>query len=96
MSTDQLFTLHERVGAELAVRLIAQKKVLEDRLRQVTRYTEPPQNSGRRPYPQVSPKFRNPEQPSETWTGRGKQPRWLTAELRSGKRIDDFRIEHPA
>ena len=40
----------------------------------------------------VFPKFRNPEQPSETWAGRGKKPRWLTAQLRSGKQLDDFRI----
>ena len=50
----------------------------------------------RRPYPAVVPKYRNPERPSETWAGRGKKPRWLTAQLKSGKRIDDFRIRHAA
>jgi DNA-binding protein H-NS len=50
----------------------------------------------RRPYPAVAPKYRNPERPSETWAGRGKKPRWLTAQLKSGKRIDDFRIRHAA
>jgi DNA-binding protein H-NS len=48
--------------------------------------------SERRPYPAVLPKFRNPDDPSQTWTGRGKQPRWLTAKLRSGKMVDEFRI----
>ncbi|WP_442895865.1 H-NS family nucleoid-associated regulatory protein [Bradyrhizobium sp. AZCC 2262] len=28
--------------------------------------------------------------------GRGKKPRWLAAHLKSGKRIDDFRISHAA
>jgi DNA-binding protein H-NS len=42
------------------------------------------------------PKYRNPDQPSETWAGRGKQPRWLVAQLRSGKRIDDFKIKKAA
>jgi hypothetical protein len=41
----------------------------------------------------VLPKFRNPDQPSETWAGRGKKPRWLTKQLRAGPRLDDFRIE---
>ena len=50
----------------------------------------------RRPYPAVAPKYRNPERPSETWAGRGKKPRWLAAQLKSGKRIDDFRIRHAA
>ncbi|HTE96912.1 MAG TPA: H-NS family nucleoid-associated regulatory protein, partial [Bradyrhizobium sp.] len=35
----------------------------------------------------------NPAKPSETWAGRGKQPRWLTAQLRAGKKLDDFRIQ---
>jgi DNA-binding protein H-NS len=50
----------------------------------------------RRPYPVVIPKYRNPERPSETWAGRGKTPRWLAAQLKSGKRIDDFRIRYAA
>lgn len=50
----------------------------------------------RRPYPVVVPKYRNPERPSETWAGRGKTPRWLTAQLKSGRLIDDFRIAHAA
>jgi DNA-binding protein H-NS len=41
-----------------------------------------------------SRKYRNPERPSETWAGRGKKPRWLAAHLKSGKRMDDFRIIH--
>ena len=41
----------------------------------------------------VAPKYRNPKNRSETWAGRGKQPRWLTAQLESGKKLDDFRIK---
>src|SRR5947208_207316 len=40
----------------------------------------------------VPPKFRNPENSSETWTGRGLQPRWLSAAIKGGKTIEDFRI----
>ena len=53
-------------------------------------------STARRPYPTVFPKYRNPERPSETWAGRGKTPRWLTAQLKSGRQIDDFRIRHAA
>jgi DNA-binding protein H-NS len=53
-------------------------------------------STSRRPYPAVVPKYRNPDRPSETWAGRGKKPRWLAAQLKSGKRIDDFRIWHAA
>src|SRR4051794_12275797 len=29
----------------------------------------------------VAPKYRNPDNPAETWTGRGRQPRWVQAAL---------------
>jgi DNA-binding protein H-NS len=38
----------------------------------------------------VLPKYQNPNNSAETWSGRGKQQRWLTAQLRFGKKLDDF------
>lgn len=99
MSVDELWKLHEKIIAALSAKLIAEKKSLEERLRQLKRGTEIPhteESKGRRPYPAVVPKFRNPDRPSETWAGRGKQPLWLIALLRSGKRVDDFRIKKAA
>ena len=95
MSTDELWALHEEVAARLATSLLAEKRLLEDRLKQLRGGIEAERDkssTGRRPYPTVLPKFRNPDRPSETWAGRGKTPRWLAAKLKSGKRIDDFRI----
>lgn len=40
----------------------------------------------------VAPKYRNPAKPSETWTGRGKQPRWMAAETAKGRKVEDFLI----
>lgn len=40
----------------------------------------------------VTPKYRNPENESETWSGRGLKPKWLTAKLNSGKNLEDFLI----
>ena len=40
----------------------------------------------------VPPKYRNPANPAETWTGRGKQPRWLAAQVAKGKKVEDFLI----
>jgi len=100
MSTDELLRLHEKVTATLAAKMIAEKSVLENRLAELNRRSQAEHfgggKSGRRSYPPVLPKFRNPDRPSETWSGRGKQPRWLTAQLRSGKRIEDFLIKHAA
>lgn len=41
----------------------------------------------------VAPKYRNPDKASETWSGRGKQPRWLAAEVAKGRKAEDFLIE---
>jgi DNA-binding protein H-NS len=91
LNTDDLWSLHVEVSQLLQQRIQAEKLQLEGRLKLL----EAPV-SGRRPYPAVPPKYRNPDQPSETWAGRGKQPRWLVAQLRSGKRIDDFKIKKSA
>ena len=40
----------------------------------------------------VAPKYRNPENPKETWSGRGMQPRWLAEQVRRGKSAADFLI----
>lgn len=40
----------------------------------------------------VAPRYRNPENQQETWTGRGKQPRWLAGKLAGGASLDDFLI----
>jgi DNA-binding protein H-NS len=40
----------------------------------------------------VHPKYRNKENQKETWTGRGKHPRWLIAELEKGAELEDFLI----
>lgn len=40
----------------------------------------------------VAPKYRNPDNPSETWTGRGRQPRWLAEKTKKGSKITDFTI----
>jgi len=93
MSVDELWKLHEELSSVLAHRLGEEKNRLEKRLSQLR--LEDVNGSfprARRPYPQVFPKYRNPAQPAETWSGRGKQPRWLAAQLRSGKNLDDFRI----
>jgi len=40
----------------------------------------------------VKPKYRNPGNKNETWAGRGLKPRWLTAALKQGKKLEDFAI----
>ena len=40
----------------------------------------------------ASPKYRNPENPDETWTGRGRKPHWVHTALSNGVDISDLEI----
>jgi DNA-binding protein H-NS len=91
MSTDELRELYEVVIAELARKITAKRDELEDRLRRLGA-NDREMKRDRRPYPKVFPKYRNPKNRNETWAGRGRQPRWLAAQLRTGKALSDFLI----
>lgn len=105
LSIDDLWTFHEQVGAVMSERITAEKRGLEERLARLNRgVIERPaikravlkareRRVARRKYPPVLPKYQNPGDPSETWAGRGKQPRWLVSQLKAGKKIDDFLIQ---
>jgi DNA-binding protein H-NS len=103
MDFDELWLLHEELTRILSERISAEKLELEKRLAQlnpVERIGETAISSAeprtdrapRRKYPKVLPKYSNPSQPGETWSGRGKQPRWLVAALESGHKLGDFLI----
>ncbi|MFC6841317.1 H-NS family nucleoid-associated regulatory protein [Xanthomonas theicola] len=40
----------------------------------------------------VAPKYHNPANAAQTWTGRGKQPRWLAEQVSKGRKVEDFLI----
>ena len=40
----------------------------------------------------VAPKYRNPENAAQTWSGRGKRPRWFNDALKAGKKEKDLAI----
>jgi DNA-binding protein H-NS len=103
LSMDELWALHEEVGNMLSEKITNEKRELEERLvklngRMTAKISRAnPQAAERRKvrrkYPPVLPKFQNPSDPSETWAGRGKQPRWLVLQLKAGKKINDFLID---
>jgi DNA-binding protein H-NS len=39
-----------------------------------------------------APKYRNPADSTQTWSGRGRQPEWFKAAIASGKSPDDMAI----
>ena len=101
MSVAKLTNLKEKVEAAIAEKAKARRTELEmklseldrQRLQRKARKASGPRGARRG---LVAPKYRNPKEPSETWSGRGKQPRWLTAALKTGRSIDEFVIKKDA
>ena len=40
----------------------------------------------------VTPKYRNPNDTSQTWAGRGRKPTWLVDALKKGEKLDSYAI----
>ena len=53
---------------------------------------KPNKAKAKKPRSKVAPKYKNPANGSETWTGRGRQPRWVADALTAGKSLEDLLI----
>ena len=98
MSIDKLSKLREQVDAALSTKVIEERRALQGQLGNLERLAigSMRANGGRGgTRGAVAPKYRNPENPGETWAGRGLRPRWLAAALKSGKKLEDFSIAAP-
>jgi DNA-binding protein H-NS len=96
MSLDRLSKLRDQVNAILREKVAEERRAVESRLGRLDRLGvngARAKGVGRGPRGAVPPKYRNPENPAETWAGRGLKPRWLAAALKSGKKLEDFSIE---
>ena len=96
MSIDALMGLRGKIDAVLNGKVADERRTLESELAKLSRFEAGSGRSkggfGRGARGKVAPKYRNPENPTETWAGRGLKPRWLAAALKSGKKLDDFVI----
>ena len=91
MSIDELWELYEEISGVLKAKMVAEKETLERRLVSMNPATTD-RVKPRRPYPPVFPKFANPDEPSQVWSGRGKRPNWVTQKLASGLTLEDLNI----
>ncbi len=96
MSVDRLTTLREQVNAALSSRVVEERRAVQEQLSKLDRLATGglrTKGFGRGgPRGTVAPKYRNPENPAETWAGRGLKPRWLVAAVKKGKKLEDFSI----
>jgi DNA-binding protein H-NS len=96
MSIDELQEIHEEISKRLEARILA-KKEPEGRLNGLQpAKTELKAPRPYLPYPPILPKFANPDDPTQVWSGRGKWPHWVTEKLASGLTFGDLRILRPS
>src|SRR6516164_5809978 len=94
MSIGRLVTLRDQVEVAIKSRVTQDRHDLEARLANLSRLGSAGAHSisfGKR-RGAVAPKYRNPENPNETWAGRGLKPRWLATALKAGHKIEEFLI----
>jgi DNA-binding protein H-NS len=86
--------LRSQVEAAISAKLGQRRSEIESELAKLDRLGGRTRaaKTGRGRMGPVAPKYRNPENPAETWAGRGLKPRWLTAALKGGKKLEDFLI----
>jgi DNA-binding protein H-NS len=90
MSVDALWHLHEELRVVLAAKMAEQRQELDERLRDLEQFSSKRAVAGL--LPKAGPVYRNPQQPSQFWSGRGLRPRWLVFQLAAGRSLEDFRV----
>jgi DNA-binding protein H-NS len=98
MSFDDLVELRDRADRLIRQQAAGVRRSLEVKLARLAKFTSEPKQrrkstlKGRK----ASPKYRNPDDASETWAGRGGTPRWLKALLAQGRKLEEFAIKKVA
>lgn len=97
MTFDELIRLGATINAEIALRSAKERQLILNALAK----SAPTAKAGNRASKnghalkgrKLPPLYRNPGNRSETWAGRGHKPRWLTAALKRGKKLEHFAIK---
>ena len=71
--------------------IIAEIQALAASIGMRAEITEAEQKTGRKGS-KVPAKYRDPDNPKNTWSGRGVKPRWLSAYIGQGRSIEDFGV----
>lgn len=77
LTVPELRALRDRIDAEIAERRQADEEALRRRGGMVER---------------DGPRYRNPENSAETWSGRGRRPAWVDEVLSRGFALEDLEI----
>src|SRR3954447_458149 len=82
----------KRLAAEVGFEVTSTKPGRGDGRRRRTAGDAEPAPAAPSSRGKVAPKYRNPDNPAETWTGRGRQPRWVQAALAQDRTLAELSI----
>ena len=96
MSAAELRQLQERIKRELKEREQSDRIQAREQILAIAQSVGVPLQEligGARPKTgAVAPRYRNPADASQQWTGRGRQPKWVKDWVDSGKSLDLLRL----
>lgn len=90
MPFDELRTLHREIGALIAQRRHEALEELKHKVAVLGFTAEDLIPKKKRGAAGTSVKYRDPEMPDNSWSGRGKPPAWLRDKLEQGRALDEF------
>jgi|HubBroStandDraft_1064217.scaffolds.fasta_scaffold146065_2 DNA-binding protein H-NS len=94
MPTGELESLRAEVEAMIATKVAERREELQSQLSKLLEINGSG-NRNRRGHAKtrmVAAKYRNPKNADEVWSGRGRIPLWLGAQIKAGKDREDFLI----
>lgn len=103
MTIDELLNLEKQIAKTIAQKQQAEKKQLIDEFKSraaslglsinvVVNDEKPAKKTTNKTGAKVAPKYRHPNNPNLTWTGRGRTPKWVEAELSAGASLTSLAI----
>jgi DNA-binding protein H-NS len=94
MPTGKLERLRTEVEAMIAAKVAERREELQSQLSKLLEISGSGNGTqGGHPKTRtVAVKYRNPKNADEVWSGRGRMPLWLGAEIKSGKAREDFLV----
>lgn len=95
LSYDKLLVMRNDIEAEILSRGTAEIDALKEKLTAIASaqgLSLADLFNKRKAKRKSGPKYRNPDNPDETWSGRGKVPAWLQQKLEAGADKKDFTI----
>ena len=95
LSVKELEALQKDVAKELENRKEEEKKQALQQIQEIAKQAgfslgELVGKQAPKPKPKV--RYRDPENPKNTWAGRGRKPKWLEQALAEGKNVEDFAV----